>query len=48
MTRACFEAICAFFHIVTPPEETQNMNDPFKKVRTGFYDAVKARALELY
>ena len=47
MTRSHFEAINAFFHIITPQEEAANGNDPLKKVRT-FYDAVKAKCMELY
>lgn len=47
MTRSRFEAINAFFHIVTPQEEAANGNDPLKKVQT-FYDAVKAKCMELY
>ena len=47
MTRNCFEAINTYFHIVTPREEAANGNEPLKKVRR-FYDAVKAKCLELY
>ena len=47
MTRAHFETINAYFHIVTPQEETQNNNDPIKKV-CGFYNVVKTRCSELY
>ena len=47
MTRSRFEAINAFFHVVTPQDEAANSSDPLKKVRK-FYDAVKAKCLELY
>ena len=47
MTRSRFEAINAFFHVVTPQDEAANGSDPLKKVRK-FYDAVKAKCLELY
>lgn len=47
MSRNRFEAINAFFHIVTPQEELANANDPLRKVKT-FYDVVKAKCLELY
>ena len=47
MPRNRFEAINAFFHLVTMDEESANVNDPLKKVRP-FHDAVKKRCGELY
>jgi hypothetical protein len=47
MPRNRFEAILAFFHLVTGDEESANSADPLKKVRP-FYDHVKEKCASMY
>ena len=45
MSRNRFEAISAFFHVVTSDEELVNASDPLKKVRP-LHNLIKTKALE--
>ena len=47
MSRNWFEAISAFFHVVTSDEELVNASDPLKKVRP-LHNLIKTKALEHY
>ena len=47
MSRNRFEAISAFFHVVTSDEELVNASDPLKKVRP-LHNLIKTKALEHY
>ena len=45
MTQNRFEAISAFFHVVTIQEEEQNKEDPLKKVGP-MHDTIKTKGLQ--
>ena len=47
MTRNRFEAISAFFHLVTPQEELTNAQNPLKKI-LPLHQHMKAKCKELY
>ena len=47
MTRNRFEAISAFFHLVTPQEELTNTQNPLKKI-LPLHQHMNAKCKELY
>ena len=47
MSRHRFESISTFFHVALPQEESQNSEDPLKKIRT-VYENVRTKCQKLY